>query len=110
VFADWVDAILPPPARLQITNALDPVPMLPFEVLGYRTPATGQVHITRAGEWVACEDDTCAVFGFEEGDGEEEETRAGGAADWADIWHFDIVDHCGPYDGVWMGCAGESLV
>ena len=45
---------------------------------------------------------------------DEGEGGGGGVAeecvDWPDLWHFELVDHCGPYDGVWMGCAGEPPV
>lgn len=88
-FADYVDAQLTDFTR--VNNKKDPVPILPFRLLGFEHPS-GEVHIQEGGSWDSCP-------GQENTDSRCEDGLV------PSILVSDVDDHNGPYDSVEMGCS-----
>ncbi|EJU03751.1 alpha/beta-hydrolase [Dacryopinax primogenitus] len=85
-FASYVDAHL---SIVHITNMLDPIPIVPGEFLGFAQPQ-GEVHILGGTDWVSCPGD----------DNSSVDCSTGAVPT---IFTSDIVDHLGPYNGIWIG-------
>ncbi|KAI0034439.1 Alpha/Beta hydrolase protein [Vararia minispora EC-137] len=118
-FATFLSAVLPPSDRLEIARTRDLVPLLPPEFLGYVHPHGGRVGIADGEVWRACDGAACwpddgrlAEDGgrfVDEGGGANGD-GCGGEDSWPELWSFDLTDHFGPFDGVWMGCAAVAAV
>ncbi|KAI0278658.1 lipase class 3 family protein [Russula brevipes] len=87
-FADHVDATLRSNVT-HVSNRKDPYPILPGRSLGFAHPA-GEVHIQDSGAWVACP-------------GQDNPSRGCTVGDVPNIVASNIIDHLGPYDGIFMG-------
>ena len=92
-FANYISNI-PNLSLTHINNLYDPIPILPGMFLGFEQP-TGEIHITNddniGGTWYACsgEDD--------DNDSQCEDLSV------PNIFESDILDHLGPYNGVYIG-------
>ncbi|KAF8555827.1 alpha/beta-hydrolase [Imleria badia] len=84
-FADYVDANL---HVTHINNLKDPIPILPGMLLGYVHPS-GEVHITKSGEWAACP-------------GQDNPSIQCIVGDVPNIFDSDEANHSGPYNGISM--------
>jgi len=73
----------------RITHDYDPIPIVPGRFLGFVHP-DGEIHIEDNNAWMACagEDNT------------DPQCSTGAVPN---IFESDIIDHLGPYNGVWMG-------
>ncbi|KZP01504.1 alpha/beta-hydrolase [Calocera viscosa TUFC12733] len=85
-FAEYVDANV---NLVHITNMLDPIPIVPGEFLGFAQPQ-GEEHIIGGTDWVACAGD----------DNPSVDCSTGAVPT---ILTSNIVDHLGPYNGIYIG-------
>lgn len=74
----------------RINHNSDPIPIVPGRGLGF-SHVEGEIHILGSGVWNSCSgnDDTepgCTI------------------SEVPNIFAGNIVDHLGPYQGVWIGC------
>ena len=77
---------------VRIDNELDPIPIVPGRSLGFEHPH-GEIHIVSDSteDWVACpgDDDAtdpqCTIMSV------------------PNVLESDILDHLGPYDGIYLG-------
>ncbi|KAJ7639217.1 lipase class 3 family protein [Roridomyces roridus] len=87
----WADYISQGSLITHVNNKLDIVPIVPGRGLGFHHP-TGEVHIQddSASEWLACpgQDNTSGKC-------------TTGAV--PTIFDGSIINHLGPYNGIWMG-------
>ncbi|KAF8306478.1 alpha/beta-hydrolase [Clavulina sp. PMI_390] len=86
-FADYIDANFSDFTR--ITNDNDPIPVVPGRFLGYHH-ASGEDHIESDGSWRHC-------------DGQDNTSTLCSTGYVPDILFSNIIDHLGPYNGVWIG-------
>jgi len=86
-FASYVDSHIT--NLVHITDMLDPIPIVPGEFLGFAQPQ-GEVHILGGTDWVACAGD----------DNPSVDCSTGAVPT---ILTSDLVDHLGPYNGIWIG-------
>ncbi|CAE6456388.1 unnamed protein product [Rhizoctonia solani] len=86
-FADWIDQQVTDFSR--ITNLEDEVPIVPGRFLGYHH-FSGEKHIKSTGVWNACAGQ----------DNTSEDCSTGAVPD---IIQGNLIDHLGPYEGVWIG-------
>ncbi|KAK0490187.1 alpha/beta-hydrolase [Armillaria luteobubalina] len=91
-FADYVDANV---NVTHVNNKKDPVPIVPGKKLGYHH-CSGEKHITDSDdEWVNCPGQ----------DNPDKQCIVGEVSNIFEIDLKDLIDHFGPYDGIWMwGC------
>ncbi|KAI0343321.1 lipase [Trametopsis cervina] len=90
-FADLIDSHAPSFTLTRITNARDPVPILPGRFLGFRHPS-GELHVdARSGAWVVCP-------------GQENTSSACTDGAVPNIFMSSEGDHDGPYAGVRTKC------
>ncbi|KZS94077.1 alpha beta-hydrolase [Sistotremastrum niveocremeum HHB9708] len=89
-FASWVDSHISDVTH--INNVLDPIPIVPGRFLGFQHPH-GEVHIVTdsALDWVSCP-----------GDDDATDSQCT-IASVPNILESDILDHLGPYNGVYIG-------
>ncbi|KAI0636121.1 lipase [Trametes polyzona] len=86
-FANYVDS--QPISVTHINNQEDPIPVLPPMALGFHHPS-GEVHIQRSGEWVACPGQDNPSSNCSVGD--------------VSFMQFNEANHRGPYGGIEMAC------
>lgn len=67
----------------------DLVPIVPGRFLGYHH-ISGEIHIQDNGAWLACS-------------GQDNTDAKCSTGDVGNILEGSIIDHLGPYNGVWMG-------
>ncbi|PVF97005.1 alpha/beta-hydrolase [Serendipita vermifera] len=82
----WLDSNVPDLTR--INNKNDIVPTVPTRAMGY-VGSDGEVHIRLDGSWAVCPGNDNMEIGCTA----------------RDVVLGNIIDHLGPYDGVWIGCA-----
>ena len=108
-FADYIDAHVTSLTR--INNKKDPIAIVPGRSLGFHHPS-GEVHINSSSAWVACAGKQFAVRQYvyrlltehrrlPGQDNTNSQCEVGAVPN---ILVSNIIDHLGPYDGVWMGC------
>ncbi|KAF8309362.1 alpha/beta-hydrolase [Clavulina sp. PMI_390] len=86
-FADYMDANFSDYTR--ITHNLDPIPIVPGRFLGY-VHASGEDHIESDNSWEHC-------------DGQDNTSTECSTGAVPNIFDGNIVDHLGPYNGIWIG-------
>ncbi|KAH9940803.1 lipase [Epithele typhae] len=86
-FANLVDGL--GESVTHIGNMEDIVPVIPPIAFGFHQP-TGEIHIMDNGQWVSCpgQDNPSPECAFAS----------------ANVLHFNVSDHDGPYDGIEIGC------
>ncbi|KAG8722709.1 hypothetical protein FRC08_012588 [Ceratobasidium sp. 394] len=86
-FANWIDKIIPDFSR--ITHEHDVIPIVPGRGLGFHHPS-GEKHIKSVGVWNACA-------------GQDNTSTDCSTGAVPNIFLGNIIDHLGPYEGVWLG-------
>ncbi|PVF97008.1 alpha/beta-hydrolase [Serendipita vermifera] len=81
----WLDNNVPDLTR--INNKNDVVPTVPTQAMGY-VGSDGEIHIRQDGAWAVCPGD--------------DNMEVGCTA--RDVIVGNIIDHLGPYNGIWIGC------
>ncbi|GBE86677.1 lipase [Sparassis crispa] len=93
-FANYVDAGLTNVTH--VNDKKDVIAIVPPTSLGFIHPS-GEVHIEDWGDWDACP-------------GQENPSPLCIVGDVPTVLQGNIVDHLGPYNGIWIGCGVQTII